>query len=283
MVGRPAFDFDRPESLDEAVAAARPDAVVNAAAWTAVDAAEAEEAAAHRANAEGPGRLARLCAEARAPLVHLSTDYVFDGRKGAPYAEGDAPNPLSAYGRTKLAGERAVLGAGEGRAAVVRTSWVFAPGGRNFVRTMLAAGASRPVLRVVADQRGCPTAAPDLADALAAFLADARDGGWSDARHGGLFHAAGGGEATWHALAAAVFEDAVALGRFAGPVPRVEAIATADYPTPAPRPPDGRLDCGRLARTLRVALPPWREGLRRVLAAMPPTAGASGERPSAGR
>lgn len=272
VVGRPAFDFDRPGTLAEALAAARPDAVVNAAAWTAVDAAEAEEEAARRANADGPALLARLCAASRTPLLHLSTDYVFDGLGGAPYAEDDAPNPLSAYGRTKLAGERAVLGAG-GPATVLRTSWVFAATGRNFVRTMLALGATRPALRVVADQRGGPTAAPDLADALAAILADLRDGGgWSGERHGGLFHAAGSGEATWHELAVATFEEARALGRFAGPAPTVAPVATADYPTPAARPMDARLDCGRLARTFGLALPPWREGLRRVLAAMPPAA-----------
>lgn len=264
VAGRPALDFDRPETLDAVFRAARPDAVVNAAAWTAVDAAEAEEAAAHRANAEGPARLAALCAGAGVPLIHLSTDYVFDGRKGAPYVEDDPVSPLGAYGRTKLAGERAVLAAG-GKAIVLRTAWVHAPTGKNFVRTMLAAGAQRPVLRVVADQRGCPTAAPDLADTLAAVLARLRDDGWR-AEFGGVFHAAGAGETTWHGFAVAIFEEAARA--FGGPRPEVQPIATADWPTPAARPADARLDCGKLARVFGVALPHWRDGLRRVLHAI---------------
>lgn len=263
LVGQPEFEFDRPETVAAGFAAARPDAVVNCAAWTAVDAAEEEEAAAFRANALGPAQLAALCARDGVPMVQISTDYVFDGRKGAPYTEEDAPNPLGAYGRTKLAGEWAAL-AGAERVIVLRTAWVHAPVGKNFVRTMLTAGAQRPVLRVVADQRGCPTAAPDLADAIAGVLARLREDGWRP-EHRGVFHAAGGGEATWHGFAEAIFDAAAPFG---GPRPRVEAIATADYPTKAVRPADGRLDCAKLARVFGVALPHWREGLARVVKAL---------------
>lgn len=254
--GRPDFDFDAPAGIAAAFAAARPDAVVNCAAWTAVDAAEDHEAAAFRANAIGPALVAGHCAAAGIPLVQVSTDYVFDGRKGAPYVETDTPNPLGAYGRTKLAGEWAAL-AGNPRTVVLRTAWVFAATGSNFLRTMLRLGAERPELRVVADQKGSPTAVPDLAEAIVAVLARIRDDGWQDA-HRGVFHAAGGGFTTWHGFAEAIFAAA-------GQRPVLHAIATADYPTRAVRPADGRLACGHLAATFGARLPPWQDGLARVL------------------
>lgn len=262
-VGQPEFEFDQPETVAAAFAAARPDAVVNCAAWTAVDAAEEQEAAAFRANALGPALLAGLCARAGVPLIQVSTDYVFDGRKGSPYTEEDAPNPLGAYGRTKLAGEWAAL-AGHEWTIVLRTAWVFAPMGNNFVRTMLRVGAERPELRVVADQHGTPTAAPDLADAIAAVLARLRETGWRS-EYRGVFHAVAGGATTWHAFAEAIFAAAAPHG---GPRPRVQAITTAEYPTRAARPADGRLDTAKLARVFGVALPPWQDGLDRVLRAL---------------
>ena len=161
-VDRPAFDFDRPGSIADVFAASAPALVVNAAAYTAVDAAEDDADAAFRANRDGPAELARLCEAAGIPLIHISTDYVFDGLKGAPYVETDATSPQGVYGASKLAGEAAVL-AGCSRAIVVRTSWVYSPTGKNFVRTMLAAGQRNGQLRVVADQTGCPTSAQDLA------------------------------------------------------------------------------------------------------------------------
>ena len=261
-VGRPGFDLDAPASIAAAFAAARPDAVVNCAAWTAVDAAEDNEAAAFRANAIGPALIAGHCATAGIPLIQVSTDYVFDGRKGAPYVEADAPGPLGAYGRTKLAGEWAAL-AGNPQTLVLRTSWIFAATGNNFLRTMLRLAAERPELRVVADQQGSPTAAPDLADAIAAVLGRIRDEGWRDS-HRGVFHATGSGFTTWHGFAEAIF--AAGTRR-----PAVRAIATTDFPTRAVRPADGRLDCGRLAATYGVRLPPWQEGLMRVLRALEPT------------
>src|ERR1039458_8162312 len=200
VVGRPTFDFDRPESLVAVFRQAAPWLVVNAAAYTAVDAAEDDAEAAYRANRDGPGALAQLCAAAGVPLIHLSTDYVFDGAKGAPYVETDATAPTGVYGASKLAGEQEVL-AVWARTIVLRTSWVYAPTGKNFVRTMLRVGAERDRLRVVADQKGCPTTAVDLADAILAIAARLR-AGWRDS-YAGVFHAAGTGETTWHGLAAA--------------------------------------------------------------------------------
>ncbi len=259
LFGQPEFEFDQPATIAAAFATARPDAVVNCAAWTAVDAAEDNEAGAFMANAIGPALVARHCAALGIPLVQVSTDYVFDGRKGAPYVETDAPNPVGAYGRTKLAGEWAAL-AENAQTIVMRTAWVFSPVGNNFLRTMLRVGAERPVLRVVADQHGSPTAAPDLADAIAGVLARVRETGWQP-QYRGVFHAAATGYTTWHGFAEAIFAAAAARG---GPRPDVQAIATADYPTRAVRPADGRMDTTRLAQTFGVALPRWEDGLDRV-------------------
>lgn len=263
LVGQPDFEFDKPETVVAAFGALQPEAVVNCAAWTAVDAAEEDEAGAFRANALGPALLAKLCAEAGIPLIQISTDYVYDGRKGAPYLESDLPNPLGAYGRTKLAGEWAAL-AGNPMTSVLRTAWVFSPVGKNFVRTMLAVGATRPELRVVADQHGHPTAAPDLADAIAAILARIRQTGWQPA-YRGIFHARAEQATHWHAFAEAIFAGAA---RFGGPQPRVIPIATHEYPVKAVRPADGRMDGTKLAQTFGVTLPDWQAGLDRVLRAL---------------
>ena len=259
-LGRPALDFDRPDSVVAALREAAPALVVNAAAWTAVDAAEADPLAARRANRDGPALLALVCAEQAIPLIHVSTDYVFDGTKGAPYTESDPTSPTSVYGATKLEGEQAVLAAWP-HAIVRRTSWVYSATGKNFVRTMLGAAQKNARLRVVADQQGCPTAARDLAVAILAVAARLRDG-WQD-RYAGVFHAAGTGATTWHGLAEALFEDAA---RYGHPVPAVAAIATADWPTPARRPPDSRLDCAKLSEVFDVRLPEWRSGLSRTVA-----------------
>jgi len=260
VVGRPAFDFDRPETIDAVFHAAAPSLVVNAAAYTAVDAAENDEAAAMRANRDGPARLAALCARAGVPLIHISTDYVFDGSKGAPYAESDPVAPLGVYGRSKLAGEQAVLASGA-RAIVLRTAWVYAANGRNFVRTMLNAAAKTNHLRVVADQRGTPTAADDLADVILAIAARIARDGWRDA-FAGIFHATNQGATTWRGFALAIFEEAARHGLTP---PTVDAIATADWPTPVRRPADSRLDCAKLNAVFGLALPPWRDSLARVI------------------
>jgi len=259
VVGRPAFDFDRPDSIAETVRAHRPTLIVNAAAWTAVDAAEAEPAAAARANRDGPATLAVLCADLRIPLIHLSTDYVFDGAKGAPYVETDYTSPTGVYGQTKLEGEQAVLAACP-QAVVLRTSWVYASVGKNFVRTMLGAAQKTDTLRVVADQRGCPTSARDLAVAVLG-VADRIGAGW-DPAYAGVFHAAGGGDTTWYGLAEAVFDEAARHGRSR---PTVVPIQTADWPTPARRPADSRLDCTKLAHVYGVSLPPWPGAVQRVV------------------
>ncbi len=250
LVGRPGFDFDRPESVEAAFQAAHPSLVVNAAAYTGVDAAETDAEATYRANRDGPALLARLCAGSAVPLIHVSTDYVFDGLKGAPYVENDPTSPQGVYGASKLAGEQAVLEAWP-RAVVLRTSWVYAPTGKNFVRTMLAAARKTNRLRVVADQKGCPTTAADLAAAILA-VADRLP------EQGGIFHAAGSGWTTWHGLARATFEEAARHGLRP---PTLEAITTADWPTPARRPPNSRLDCRKLATVLGVRLPHWRDSL----------------------
>jgi len=272
-VGRPALDFDRLESIVTTVRETAPSLVVNAAAYTAVDAAEEDADAAFRANRDGPAQLATLCETAAIPLIHISTDYVFDGNKRAPYIETDPTAPQGVYGVSKLAGEQAVMAASS-RAVILRTSWVYSPTGKNFVRTMLAAGRRNPRLRVVADQRGCPTSAPDLAMAIAGIAARIADEGWQDG-YAGLYHAAGSGETTWHGLATATFEAASRHGQVA---PEIEGIATDQWPTKARRPPDSRLDCGKLEAIFGLRLPHWRDGVDRTVDAIFAAAARSAER-----
>jgi len=262
QIGRPRLDFDRTPTIDAAFREARPAFVINAAGWTAVDAAEAQEEAAARANDTGPARLAAACAAADIPYIHVSTDYVFDGEKGEPYVETDTPRPINVYGATKLAGERKILAHG-GRVLILRTSWVYSAGGTNFVRTMLAASRKTDRLRVVADQRGCPTSANDLAAAILAITGRVA-AGWRDA-YGGVFHLAGTGDATWHRFAEAIFESAA---RFGWPVSALSPITTAEWPTAARRPADSRLDCGKLAATFGLRMPAWEASLGRVIEEM---------------
>lgn len=258
-LGRPTLDFDQPDHIQDLLAVHRPSLIINAAAYTAVDKAEADEAAAFRANASGPAILARYCAAADVPLIHVSTDYVFDGTKGAPYVETDPANPIGVYGASKRAGEIAVLAACP-KALILRTSWVYAPYGRNFVLTMLGAAQRVPTLRVVADQIGCPTAAPDLASAILA-ITDQLGQGWLD-EYAGVYHAAGTGATSWYGLASAAFTEATRHGRVA---PEVIPIATADWPTPVQRPADSRLDGAKLAHRFGVRLPAWQDALRRMI------------------
>ncbi len=227
---------------------------MNAAAYTAVDRAEAERDLAFAVNADAPGAIARACEAIGARLLTVSTDYVFDGSKTGPYLEDDPVSPANAYGASKAAGEALVAAAG-GRHVIVRTSWVFAPYGTNFARTMLRLGAERRELRVVDDQRGRPTYAPDLAAALIAVAARAAVAD----RPGGIVHAANAGETSWHGFARAVFDGARARG---APVPeRLHAIPTSEYPTPARRPANSTLGGERLAQDWGVALRPWTEAL----------------------
>ena len=257
---RQMLDVTDLDACRRAVAAVTPSLVVNAAAMTAVDRAETEAALAFAVNEGGAGNVARAAAEHGVPLIHLSTDYVFDGTKRTSYVETDATNPLNVYGRSKGAGEVAVLGASPAH-LVVRSSWIFGAHGANFAKTMLRLAAERDSLRVVADQYGCPTAAPDLAAALVR-LAELVVAPCSSERPAGILHLAGTGATTWHGFAAAILE--VARTRRPGLTSRVDAIATQDYPTPARRPANSVLDGGKAA-ALGVTLPPWEEGLRRVL------------------
>ncbi len=259
-VGRPAFDFDRPDTIAAAFRAANPRLVINAAAYTAVDAAESDSDAAYRANRDGPAILADLCAAADIPLIHVSTDYVFDGTKAAPYVETDPVGPQGVYGASKLAGEEAVMGSGA-KAIILRTAWVYAATGKNFVRTMLTVGKTRDRLSVVGDQVGCPTTADDLADAIRTIAGRLDRDGW-DPAYQGIFHAAGSGETSWHGLAVATFQEAA---RHGAKVPEVASIATADWPTPVKRPANSRLDCSRLQHVFGIRLPQWRDSLTRTV------------------
>ncbi|MDQ2802298.1 MAG: dTDP-4-dehydrorhamnose reductase [Pseudomonadota bacterium] len=275
-VGRPDFDFDfdRSANVEAVFRRAAPAMVINAAAYTAVDAAEEHADLAYRANRGGPALLARLCADADVPLIHVSTDYVFDGLKGAPYVETDPTAAQSVYGASKLAGEAAVLAACP-RAIVLRTAWLYSATGKNFVRTMLNAARKTDRLRVVADQKGCPTTADDLARAILAIAAILQAEGWRS-RFGGVFHAAGRGWTTWHGLACATFEEASQHGLA---VPTIAAIATTEWPTPARRPPDGRLDCSKLANVFGVRLPHWRDSLGAIVDAILTAERASAQSP----
>jgi dTDP-4-dehydrorhamnose reductase len=245
-LARADLDVTDAEAVSRAVASARPEAVINCAAWTDVDGAEADEAGAAAVNGAGAGNVARAAASAEAPVLHVSTDFVFDGAKDAPYVESDPTGPLSAYGRTKLEGERAVAEAAP-RHAIVRTSWLFGTGGRNFVATMLELASERDEVRVVTDQIGCPTWTGHLAPVLVALTAGGAEG---------TFHVAGAGAASWNALATAAI-------RQAGADCRVEPATTEDFPRPARRPAYSVLGTERRDAP---RLPPWQEGLAAYLA-----------------
>jgi dTDP-4-dehydrorhamnose reductase len=252
-LGRPGFDLTDRAAVLAGLEAARPDVIINAAAYTAVDKAEAEEALALRVNGEGAGHVAEAAARLAVPLLHLSTDYVFDGALDRPYREDDPTGPTGAYGRSKLAGEKEVAAACE-NSVILRTAWVYSPFGANFVRTMLRLGETREEVGVVADQRGNPTSALDIADGLITIAARVKAD--SSPRLRGIFHMTGSGEASWADFAETVFREAEARGR--RPT-RVKRIATADYPTPARRPANSRLDNEKLARVYGFRLPDWRQ------------------------
>jgi dTDP-4-dehydrorhamnose reductase len=251
------LDLAKADALRDALRAIAPAAIVNAAAYTAVDKAESDTATADAINAVAPGILAEEARRLGAQLIHYSTDYVFDGTKPAPYSENDPTAPLSAYGRGKRAGELAIAATG-GRHLIFRTSWVYGLHGANFMKTMLRLSRERDELRVVGDQIGAPTWTRHLADATALILArrDSPDG---------LYHLAAAGETSWHGYAEAIFAEARAAGLMEN-VPVVHRITSADYPLPAPRPANSRLDCSRFTRDFGLALPDWRSGLADCLA-----------------
>ena len=265
------LDLANRDAIAARVREAHPDVIVNGAAYTAVDRAESDEAAARAVNATGAGALAEEARRAGALLIHYSTDYVFDGAKAAPYVESDPTNPLNAYGRTKLEGERAIAASGAAH-LILRTSWVYGPQGANFVRTMLRLAQTRDELRVVDDQRGAPTSSLQLARATLELIGGA--GGAitaaavGDAKsRAGLYHAAAAGETTWFGFAQAIFEDWARQTGATSRAPHLIAIPSSDYPTPARRPANSRLDSSRLAAVFGVRLGPWREALGETLSA----------------
>ena len=255
-------DFSQPGRLASTVREVEPDAIVNAAAHTAVDKAEAEAERAHAINAEAPGVLAREAAARGAWLVHYSTDYVFDGSGSEPWREDSPTGPLSVYGRSKLEGERLIRASGC-RHLIFRTSWVYAARGGNFAKTMLRLAAERDRLTVIDDQIGAPTGADLLADVTAHALRTVR----REPALGGTYHAAAAGETSWHGYARHVIESARAAGRplkvAAG---AIDAVPTSAFPTPARRPSNSRLDTTKLRAAFDLALPPWQHGVDRMLA-----------------
>ena len=257
QAGCESLDLADLDAIAPLVARVRPDVVVNAAAYTAVDRAEDESELAFRINAQAVERLANACADRDIPLVHYSTDYVFDGRGTRPYRQDDPTAPLGVYGHSKRDGELAIARSGT-RHIILRTAWVYGLHGHNFLRTMLRVGAERDELRVVADQYGCPTPAWLIADVTAAILR----GGIVES---GIRHLVTDGQTTWHGFAEAIFEEASQRGLIARR-PRVAAITTADYPTRAERPAYSVLDTGRLRQDYSLDLPDWRDALTRTLA-----------------
>ena len=258
---RADLDITDNPAVQRVVAAAAPEVVINAAAYTAVDKAESDKDRAFAVNRDGPAHLAAVCATRDIPLVHISTDYVFDGAGADPYIEDDATAPLGVYGESKLAGEAAIRGFID-RHVIVRTAWVYGVHGHNFVKTMLRLGRERDVLRVVDDQRGSPTFAGDLADALLTLSRRLLGESLPEEAYG-TFHYAGGGEVTWYGFAKRIFEIAAPhLGRR----PKVEPITTAEYPTPARRPANSVLDCSKIAQVHGIIQRPWDTALQEMLA-----------------
>jgi dTDP-4-dehydrorhamnose reductase len=259
-IGRPILDLADPSTILPALRAAAPDVIVNAAAYTGVDAAETEEASAHQINAEGANAVAKAAAALSIPIIHLSTDYVFDGMLDTPYREEDVTRPLNAYGRSKLAGEEAVRNAAC-RHVILRSAWVYSPFGKNFLRTMLALAESRQTVSVVADQFGQPTSALDIADGILAICCRLRAQP-EDNTLFGTFHMAAQGAASWADLAEAIFAEREQHGRSRV---RVSRIASRDYKTAARRPANSRLDTAKLARAYGILLPPWRQSVSEVV------------------
>jgi dTDP-4-dehydrorhamnose reductase len=270
---RARLDLSDPAGIAARIRETRPQLIVNAAAYTAVDRAESEETLARAVNAVAPGVIAEEAARAGALLIHFSTDYVFDGEKSSPYAEDDPTHPLSVYGRTKLEGERNIAASGCAH-VILRTSWVYGPQGANFLFTMLRLAATRDELRIVDDQRGAPTSSLQLARAVLALFTEAepaRPIGAADiarvSARRGLYHATAAGETTWFGFAKAIFEARARSPNFKAP--RLVAIPTREYPTPARRPANSMLSNERLERTFGVRLGDWRAGLAETLSALP--------------
>ena len=260
VLGRNDLDLSKPEQIRAQVRAHRPDLIINAAAHTAVDLAESEPELAFAINGVAPGVFAEEAAALGIPLIHYSTDYVFDGNKPAPYTEDDTPNPLGVYGKSKLAGERAIAATGAEH-LILRTSWVYSTHGKNFLLTMQRLLQERPELRVVADQIGAPTWAGTIARSTRLLIER-----WQAAEAGawGVYHLTAQGETSWFGFTQAIAEHLSAQGK---PCATLEPIPASAYPTPAARPQNSRLDCSRLEREWQVAQPTWQNALRECLAA----------------
>ena len=256
---RAACDLARPAEVARILRAATPDVIVNAAAYTAVDRAEQEEELATLINGTAVGEIAQAARQLGALLIHYSTDYVFDGRKDAPYAEDDVPSPISAYGRSKLAGERAIAQCG-GRYLIVRTSWIYAARGHNFLKTVLRLARERDELRIVEDQIGAPTWARDLAAATAVMTRQARQEIARDDFESGLFHVTGSGATSWFVFAKAVVKQAEQYGLLARKS-KIVPIASSEYPVAATRPKNSRLSGARARHRFQIALPEWEQSL----------------------
>ncbi len=253
-LGRAELDLADVDAVRAQVHALRPDLIINAAAYTAVDQAESEPAQAFAINAIAPGVLAEEAKALGVPLIHYSTDYVFDGSKNSPYLENDASQPLGVYGQSKLAGEQAIASVG-GDYLILRTSWVYSLYGRNFLLTMQRLLQEREELRVVSDQIGAPTWAGTIADTTRALIEQwqaGSPGAW------GIYHLTGQGETSWFGFASAIGEHLKAAGK---PCARLVPIASSEYPTPAQRPANSRLDCSRLQTAWNVRLPQWQVAL----------------------
>jgi dTDP-4-dehydrorhamnose reductase len=262
-LGRPDIDLEIPGSTAKAIARFAPDVVINAAAYTAVDQAEDEPERAFRINRDAAGEVAAAARAAGARIIHISTDYVFDGQGEGAYAEDAPVNPLGVYGRSKLAGEEQVRSNNPDH-VIVRTAWVYSPFGKNFLKTMMALGASRDLVTVVDDQHGNPSSALDLAEGLLAIVEGWAEGG---AGLGGTYHLAGTGPASWCDFARFIFDE---LRRLHLPSAEVQPLKTSDWPTKAVRPQNSRLDSSKFARDFGFTMPPWQasaaEAIRRLAA-----------------
>ncbi|MCF6198743.1 MAG: dTDP-4-dehydrorhamnose reductase [Hyphomicrobiaceae bacterium] len=261
--GRPELDLANADSLERVMSDVQPDLVINAAAYTAVDAAEEEGwPEALVLNRDGVERLGKATSAREIPIIHVSTDYVYDGRKKTPYVETDPTDPINAYGRSKLMGEQ-TLAAANPRHIILRTAWVFSPTGTNFLKTMLRLGSERSELGIVADQFGNPSYAPHLARAILQ-IAHQIDQSAKDnrGRFWGIYHMVGTGEASWHQFAKEIFKASKKAG---GSDCVVEPISTKDFPTKAARPANSRLDCAKLEKVFNITMPPWRTGVDECL------------------
>lgn len=257
---REQLDITNAAAVDQAIQDERPTIVINAAAYTAVDKAETDPENAFAINRDGSANLARASARIGAPIFHISTDYVFAGDKASPYQESDSTNPQGVYGHSKLAGEEAVIAANP-KHIILRTAWVFGEHGNNFVKTMIRLGRTRDTLGIVADQQGSPTYAGDIANALIT-MADIYNN--SDELPWGIYHYSGAPYTHWHEFAKHIFQQVEKAGLYESSIPTLNAITTQDYPTPAKRPANSRLDCDKIVRTFGIEASNWQQALNNI-------------------